>query len=106
MKQDPDALKNLKVHVEAVDIHNGLRGLSTQCPLALAIARHLEPGTTVSVGKDRILLGDWDAGESFISIALPARALTFRRQFDHDKPVKAFVFQITVPQRLINTNME
>lgn len=79
----------MKIIVTQDDIDNGRKGLSFCCPVALALNRHYEIS---SVSKNGIACGDKNHGA--VQIPTPPSVIEFIMNFDADRPVKPFEFDL------------
>lgn len=73
------------------DIDNGVPWRSGSCALALAAKRELAD----LPGSGWLVIGAYIHAESWQAL-LPEEAGTFRRDFDHKRPVEPFKFEIDI----------
>lgn len=95
-----------RVEVTQDDIDGGFQKNAGQCPVACALRRAVGSQVrAVSVAPYYALfimddvLGDWREGDSSsVQRLLPAEARDFVRDFDADRPVEPFAFDLDVPR--------
>ena len=78
-----------KINVTKRDIQLGEKDNALDCPVALAVKRHL-PSRCLQVGSETVT---FDCG----SIFLPESAREFIHRFDTGKRVKPFSFTLEIP---------
>lgn len=92
----------LTIVISQKDIESGIRMHRCECPIALAIKRHLDWRTNVAVATSRVTFeispyrGD--------KINLPEEAKEFIRHFDDGKNVNPFYFLLDIPEFYLKEN--
>ncbi len=79
------------INVTQEDIDNGLRTSSCKCPIARAAKREFGLPALISPSFSLFLLKDYEN----ILFSLPSSARDFINDFDGERPVKPFSFQIS-----------
>ena len=87
----------MKIQVTQQDIDNGLKGLCTHCPVALAFKRVIQGGS-VEVG-DAAYIFPYNFDGPTVMITLPEFVHKFIRAFDSGNKVEPFEFECEVDKR-------
>lgn len=89
----------MKISVTEECITCGLREDCTACPVALAIARVILPGATVSVFLDTIEFHRVEYPS--VELPTPPEVHSFVATFDAGEPVVPFDFEIDIPKEFL-----
>lgn len=96
-------MDKIKIQVTQEDINKGISGNCTECPIALAVLRALPHFQMVRVGHDMIHCwvfaedkekGRWHYNAGNRTYDIPREAQDFIRDYDRDRPVEPFEFEI------------
>ena len=86
-------IKKINLNVTANDIAKGKKHECDKCPIARALSRHF---AVVSVSQSRIYC--WDKDNKLYETLTPFELKTFINNFDDDKTVEPFKFELVVRQ--------
>lgn len=86
----------INIFVTKEDIKNGLKKSCECCPIARSVKRRLKQGVKIEVGVTRLFLT-----ELLYSAPLSINAREFLLNFDDEKKVKPFRFQLNLPKKVL-----
>lgn len=89
----------MKTTIKVTDecIKAGVRQNACDCPIALAVRNVMKDDVHFRVGPDYIYI----SGNPYEDIGLPLDAMLFIRDFDNNKPVLAFEFEVDISEELV-----